>query len=173
MDNGNTEADTCRKFVVPKLLAAGWDSDPHSIAERASDGNPPLFLSIIRALPARLRIFGNGALEFVLRVIERVPFIGAGISPAALDHAVFVRPKRFGNFGHDGAVALRGLAALNPIRVGGRGYPKRDQRQGSAYTRKLIRANVEASDRRNQFQEMPVATAHPLGGRCDRPVSPA
>ncbi len=28
------EADTCRKYVVPKLLAAGWDSDPHSIAEQ-------------------------------------------------------------------------------------------------------------------------------------------
>jgi type I restriction enzyme R subunit len=31
-----TEADTCRKFVVPKLQAAGWDSDPHSIAEQRS-----------------------------------------------------------------------------------------------------------------------------------------
>ena len=29
-----TEADTCRKFIVPKLQAAGWDSDPHSIAEQ-------------------------------------------------------------------------------------------------------------------------------------------
>ena len=29
----STEADTCRKFVVPKLQAAGWDSDPQSIAE--------------------------------------------------------------------------------------------------------------------------------------------
>src|SRR6266581_1595081 len=29
-----TEADTCRKFVVPKLQAAGWDNDPHSIAEQ-------------------------------------------------------------------------------------------------------------------------------------------
>jgi type I restriction enzyme R subunit len=29
-----TEADTCRRFVVPKLQAAGWDSDPHSIAEQ-------------------------------------------------------------------------------------------------------------------------------------------
>jgi len=28
------EADTCRKFVVPKLQAAGWDSEPHSIAEQ-------------------------------------------------------------------------------------------------------------------------------------------
>jgi type I restriction enzyme R subunit len=29
-----TEADTCRKFVEPKLLAAGWDDEPHSIAEQ-------------------------------------------------------------------------------------------------------------------------------------------
>jgi hypothetical protein len=28
------EADTCRKFVVPKLVAAGWDNEPHSIAEQ-------------------------------------------------------------------------------------------------------------------------------------------
>lgn len=30
----NTEADTCRKFVVPKLQAAGWNKKPHSIAEQ-------------------------------------------------------------------------------------------------------------------------------------------
>ncbi len=29
-----TEADTCRKWVVPKLQGAGWDNDPHSIAEQ-------------------------------------------------------------------------------------------------------------------------------------------
>jgi type I restriction enzyme R subunit len=29
-----TEADTCRKFVVPKLQASGWENDPHSIAEQ-------------------------------------------------------------------------------------------------------------------------------------------
>ena len=28
------EADTCRKFVVPKLQAVGWEHDPHSIAEQ-------------------------------------------------------------------------------------------------------------------------------------------
>ncbi len=32
----STEADTCRKFVVPKLQAAGRDTDPHSIAEQRS-----------------------------------------------------------------------------------------------------------------------------------------
>ncbi len=29
-----TEADTCRKFVVPLLQKAGWDNEPHSIAEQ-------------------------------------------------------------------------------------------------------------------------------------------
>ena len=28
-----TEADTCRKYVLPKLLAAGW-GDPHSFTEQ-------------------------------------------------------------------------------------------------------------------------------------------
>ncbi len=27
-----TESDTCRKFVVPKLVASGWDNDPHSFS---------------------------------------------------------------------------------------------------------------------------------------------
>lgn len=31
-----SEADTCRKYVVPKLQAAGWDDEPHSIAEQRS-----------------------------------------------------------------------------------------------------------------------------------------
>ena len=30
------EADTCRKFVVPKLQAAGWDNRPHAINEQKS-----------------------------------------------------------------------------------------------------------------------------------------
>ncbi len=29
-----TEADTCRKFVVPKLQEAGWDDQPHAINEQ-------------------------------------------------------------------------------------------------------------------------------------------
>ena len=32
----STEADICRKFVMPKLQAAGWDSDLHSIAVQRS-----------------------------------------------------------------------------------------------------------------------------------------
>ena len=29
-----TEADTCRTLITPKLQAAGWENDPHSIAEQ-------------------------------------------------------------------------------------------------------------------------------------------
>jgi type I restriction enzyme R subunit len=37
-----TEADTCRKLVVPKLQAAGWDNDPHSMVKQAGkpDADP-------------------------------------------------------------------------------------------------------------------------------------
>jgi len=28
------EADTCRKYVLPKLIQAGWDSEPHSFTEQ-------------------------------------------------------------------------------------------------------------------------------------------
>lgn len=31
-----TEADTCRKFVVPLLQGAGWDDAPHQINEQRS-----------------------------------------------------------------------------------------------------------------------------------------
>ena len=30
------EADTCRKYVVPKLRAAGWETEPHSLTEQRS-----------------------------------------------------------------------------------------------------------------------------------------
>lgn len=28
------EADTCRKYVLPKLIAAGWDNAPYSFTEQ-------------------------------------------------------------------------------------------------------------------------------------------
>jgi type I restriction enzyme R subunit len=30
----STEADTCRKYVLPKLVEAGWDDEPHSFTEQ-------------------------------------------------------------------------------------------------------------------------------------------
>lgn len=32
----SNEADTCRKYVVPRLVAAGWEEAPHSIEEQRS-----------------------------------------------------------------------------------------------------------------------------------------
>lgn len=30
------EADTCRRYVVPKLQAAGWDDEPHRLCEQVT-----------------------------------------------------------------------------------------------------------------------------------------
>ena len=32
----DTEADTCRKEVIPKLFEAGWDNPPYAINEQRS-----------------------------------------------------------------------------------------------------------------------------------------
>lgn len=46
-----SEADTCRKFVVPALQAAGWDDDPHSI----TDGRiVPVGKGFVRKPPKRV-----------------------------------------------------------------------------------------------------------------------
>jgi hypothetical protein len=53
-----TEADTCRKFVVPKLQASGWETEPHSILEQRpiTDGRivPRGKDDITHLLPERL-----------------------------------------------------------------------------------------------------------------------
>jgi type I restriction enzyme R subunit len=52
-----TEADTCRKLVVPKLQAAGWDDEPHSIAEQRTitDGRiVPVGKGFVRKPPKRV-----------------------------------------------------------------------------------------------------------------------
>lgn len=30
------EADTCRRYVVPKLQAAGWETEPHRVNEQVT-----------------------------------------------------------------------------------------------------------------------------------------
>src|SRR5271156_708601 len=68
-----TEADTCRKFVVPKLLAAGWDAEPHSIAEQRSitDGRIiPVGKGFIRKAPKRVDFLLRYTRDFSLAVVE-------------------------------------------------------------------------------------------------------
>ena len=45
------EADTCRKFVLPKLQSAGWDNEPHSKIESGEVvKSREMYFSIYQAL---------------------------------------------------------------------------------------------------------------------------
>ena len=73
-DEVNTEADTCRKYVVPKLVASGWDSEPHSIAEQRSitDGRviPVGKEGFVRKSPKRVDYLLRYTRDFPLAVVE-------------------------------------------------------------------------------------------------------
>ena len=67
------EADTCRKFVVPKLQAAGWDDEPHSIAEQRTitDGRIiPVGKGFMRKPPKRVDYLLRYTRDFPLAVVE-------------------------------------------------------------------------------------------------------
>ena len=71
-----TEADTCRKFVVPKLQAAGWDDEPHSIAEQRTitDGRiVPVGQGFTRRAPKRVDYLLRYTRDFPLAVVEAKP----------------------------------------------------------------------------------------------------
>ena len=67
------EADTCRKYVVPRLQAAGWDEEPHSIAEQRTitDGRiVPAGKGFIRKAPKRVDYLLRYTRDFPLAVVE-------------------------------------------------------------------------------------------------------
>lgn len=69
----HSEADTCRKFVVPRLQALGWDSEPRSIAEQRTitDGRiVPAGKGFIRKPPKRVDFLLRYTRDFPLAVIE-------------------------------------------------------------------------------------------------------
>lgn len=68
-----TEADTCRKFVVPALQLAGWDAEPHSIDEQRSitDGRIiPVGKGFVRKSPKRADYILSYERGFPLAVVE-------------------------------------------------------------------------------------------------------
>src|SRR5213596_661425 len=72
----STEADTCRKLVVPKLQGAGWDKEPYSIAEQRTitDGRiVPVGKSFIRRPPKRVDYILRYRRDFPLAVVEAKP----------------------------------------------------------------------------------------------------
>ena len=69
----DSEADTCRKLVVPRLQNAGWEDEPHSIAEQRSitDGRiVPVGKGFIRKPPKRVDFLLRYARDFPLAVVE-------------------------------------------------------------------------------------------------------
>ena len=73
MSDGLSESDTCRKMVVPKLVAVGWDNDSHSIAEQRSitDGRIiPAGKGFVRKAPKRVDFLLRYTRDFPLAVVE-------------------------------------------------------------------------------------------------------
>lgn len=69
----NSEADTCRKFVVPKLQSAEWDNEPHSIAEQRTitDGRViPVGKGFVRKPPKRVDYLLRYSRDFPIAVVE-------------------------------------------------------------------------------------------------------
>ncbi len=71
-----TEADTCRKYVTPMLQAAGWEDEPHSIAEQRTitDGRIiPKGNGFVRKPPKRVDYLLRYTRDFPLAVLEAKP----------------------------------------------------------------------------------------------------
>ncbi len=83
-----SEADTCRKHVVPALQQAGWEAEPHSIAEQRSitDGRIiPVGKGFVRKPPKRADYLLYYERGFALAVVEAKAewkTAGAGIQQA-------------------------------------------------------------------------------------------
>lgn len=68
-----TEADTCRKYVVPLLQQAGWDNEPSSIAEQRTitDGRiVPVGKGFVRKAPKRVDYLLRYRRDTPLAVVE-------------------------------------------------------------------------------------------------------
>src|SRR3984893_8546042 len=68
-----SEADTGRIYIIPKLVGAGWDTDPHSIAEQRTitDGRiVPVGKGFVRKTPKRVDYLLRYRRDFPLGVIE-------------------------------------------------------------------------------------------------------
>ena len=76
------EADTCRKYVVPKLQAAGWDTDPHRVSEQwtFTDGRIiPVGNKIRRGKQKRADYLIRYTRDFPIAVVEaKAHYKGAG-----------------------------------------------------------------------------------------------
>lgn len=71
-----TEADTCRKYVLPKLTDVGWESEPHSITEERTftDGRIIVTGTTVRRQPQkRADYLLRYTRDFTIAVVEAKP----------------------------------------------------------------------------------------------------
>lgn len=71
-----TEADTCTRFIVPKLRDAGWDNDPHSFREQHTftDGRIVLSGNRTRRRPQKRADYLLAyTRDFTIAVVEAKP----------------------------------------------------------------------------------------------------
>ena len=107
MSDGLSEADTCRKMVVPKLVAVGWDNDPHSIAEQRSitDGRIiPAGKGFVRKAPKRVDFLLRYTRDFPLAVVEaKASYLTAadGMQQAKLYSEMLGLKFAYATNGHD------------------------------------------------------------------------
>jgi type I restriction enzyme, R subunit len=107
MSDGLSEADTCRKMVVPKLVAVGWDNDPHSIAEQRSitDGRIiPAGKGFVGKVPKRVDFLLRYTRDFPLAVVEaKASYLTAadGMQQAKLYSEMLGLKFAYATNGHD------------------------------------------------------------------------
>jgi type I restriction enzyme R subunit len=72
----SNEADTCRKYVTPKLVANGWDDEPHSFTEQRTftDGRiVPIGNRVFRKPGKRADYLLRYTRDFLIGVVEAKP----------------------------------------------------------------------------------------------------
>ncbi len=70
------EADTCRKYVLPKLVQAGWDNEPHSFTEQKTftDGRiVPAGSKVTRRPQKRADYLLRYTRDFPIAIVEAKP----------------------------------------------------------------------------------------------------
>ena len=68
----STEADTCRKYVLPKLYAAGWTDDQISEQKSFTDGRIIIAGATVRRRPQRRADYLlRFTRDFTLAVLDR------------------------------------------------------------------------------------------------------
>ncbi len=86
--SASSEADTCRKYVVPKLTDAGWENEPHSIAEQRTFTDGRIIVAggkVRRGKQKRADYLLRYTRDFPIAVVEAKPEYktpSAGLSQA-------------------------------------------------------------------------------------------